>query len=94
MTEINPTGPNPNKPTQGQDHGYFIPPDKKADNPFEPTKGWDAYKDWLGEKGYKKFQEMLCQNISHEIGQEKIKEQTRKEVMKKSIEGDTDIFSP
>lgn len=90
MVEINPS-----LPQQGKSYGAQKPPASPlptGNQTFEPGKGWQSYKNWLGDAGYKKFQEMLCQNISHQIGQEKAKEQKRKEVMRKSIEGKTDIY--
>ncbi len=89
MVEVNPTAPSPNNPT-GPQGASNSPP---ASGTFDVGGGWGAYKEWLGPEGYKKFQEMLCQNISAQINHDREKEQETKEIMKKSIEGETDIYS-
>ncbi len=99
MVEINPSAPNPHDPSHKANPHAPAPKPIQANivpqgnKPFPKTGGWGAYKTWLGPKGYKEFQGMLCKNISHEISQEKVKEQKRKEVMRKSIDGDTDIYN-
>ena len=107
MVEVNPSAPDPHRLGPGGKRHVqpkqtkFDPkagkkppalPGMPPNKPFQVGKGWGAYKTWLGPEGYKKFQSMLCQNISHQMGQAKIKEQKRKEIMKKSIEGKTDIY--
>ena len=88
MVEINPSAPQPKdfNPANGNMQAQL--------QPFQVGGGWDAYKNWLGPEGYKKFQSMLCQNISTQINRDKEKEQKRKEIMRKSIDGETDIYSP
>ena len=89
MTEVNPSAPNPNK-ANGKNNA---PPPPKIFDPSAGGGGWGAYKSFLGEKGYKKFQQNLCQGIAQQIQKNKQKEEQRKEVMRKSIDGDTDIYS-
>ena len=87
MVEINSSAPDPNNSVGGA--GNQPPPSK----PFDVGGGWGAYKEWLGPEGYKKMQEMLCQSVSRQINKDKEKEQETKEIMRKSIEGDADIYS-
>lgn len=93
MVEVNPSAPKPSGPGKG---GGAKPdpilPGNKTFNPSAGGGGWGAYKAFLGEKGFKKFQTMLCQQISSQIQKNQAKEAKRKEVMKKSIEGKTDIY--
>ncbi len=90
MVEINPSEPTPTTLNLPQGGSSNAPP---AQGTFKVgSGGWDAYKEWLGPEDYKKFQAMLCQSVSRQINHDKEKSKEAKEVMRKSIEGEQDIY--
>lgn len=86
MTEVNPSAPHPKQP-KATGKTPSPPGGPKVFDPNAGGGGWGAYKAFLGDKGFKKFQNQLCQGIAQQIQKNKQKEEKRKEMMKKSFEG-------
>ena len=91
MSEIDPTHnrnpPNPHRPPGALGDGnptHRYHPDLGKDG------GWGAFKDWLGEKDFIKFQKGLCDTITRQIKKDQETAKKASEKLKKSLEGKDD----
>lgn len=50
--------------------------------------GFSSFKNWLGPKGYKQFQQTLCQQISTEIKRQKEEAKKASDQLKRSAKGE------